>query len=185
MLSDGQIAAMTRDERRALIRRLEGRPEIPARLVGRIHVVRRIRLLTMLACIVTLVPWTIYLGFALPSQYEAHNWRVAWVGFDVILLTSMALTFWLAWRMRQLVILSSFTTGVLLVCDAWFDVTTAAPDERIWSIMSALLAELPLAFTLVYGALRLLRVVGQQRLLIAPGEPLRRVRLRVTDDLER
>lgn len=185
MLSDDEIAALTFEERRDLMQRLEGRPTVPDRLARRLHTVRRVRLVMMTASALTLVPWTIYLAFALPPVYEAHNWRLAWVGFDVILMTSMAATAWLAWRMRQLVILASFTTGVLLVCDAWFDVTTAAPGERIWSILSAVFVELPLAFTLTYGARRLLRVIGEQRLLIAPGQRLRQVPIKVRVDRER
>lgn len=185
MLSDADIDAMTLDERRALMRRLEAKPQIPDRLVGRLHVIRRVRLGIMAACVVVLVPWTIYLAFALPTQYEAHNWRVAWVGFDVILIAAMTATAWLAWRMRQLVILASFTSGILLVIDAWFDVVTAAPDERPWSIASALLLELPLAFVLTYSARRLLRIVGQQRLSIEPGQRLREVPLRMPNELRR
>ena len=138
---------------------------------------RRVRLVMMTASALTLVPWTIYLAFALPPVYEAHNWRLAWVGFDVILMTSMAATAWLAWRMRQLVILASFTTGMLLVCDAWFDVTTVAPEDRIWSVLSAALIELPLAFILTYGSVRLLRAIGESRLLIEPGQRLRHVEI--------
>ena len=34
-----------------------------------------------------------------------------------MLLAFMAVTAWRAWQRRQLVILASFTTGMLLVCD--------------------------------------------------------------------
>ncbi|MBB4855978.1 hypothetical protein HNP40_003392 [Mycobacteroides chelonae] len=30
---------------------------------------------------------------------------------------------------RQLLVLTAFSTGVLLICDAWFDVMTAGPSE--------------------------------------------------------
>jgi hypothetical protein len=42
-------------------------------------------------------------------------------------------------------------TGTMLVCDAWFDVTTSRPgDELLQAIGSAGLAELPLAALCVY-----------------------------------
>jgi hypothetical protein len=39
-------------------------------------------------------------------------------GFDVLLLVFMAITALLGLLRRQLLIVSAFTTGVLLVCDA-------------------------------------------------------------------
>lgn len=182
MLSDDQIEAMTFEQRRDLMRRLEKTPTLSPRFVRRLDTVRRVRLALMAVCTIGLVPWIIYLAFALPPVYEAHNWRFAWVGFDVILLAFMAATAWCAWRRRQLVILCSFTTGMLLVCDAWFDVTTVAPEDRIWSILSAAFIELPLAFILVYGSLRLLRAIGEARLLIQPGQRLRNITIRLPRD---
>jgi hypothetical protein len=44
------------------------------------------------------------------------------------------------------VILTSFASGILLVCDAWFDFTTAEPKGIWWSAASAVLIELPIAF---------------------------------------
>ena len=105
MLSDDQIEPMTFEQRRDLMRRLEKTPTLSPRFVRRLDTVRRVRLALMAVCTIGLVPWIIYLAFALPPVYEAHNWRFAWVGFDVILLAFMAATAWCAWRRRQLVIL--------------------------------------------------------------------------------
>jgi hypothetical protein len=33
----------------------------------------------------------------------------------------------------------------MLVCDAWFDITTSTPGERLEAVLQAVLAELPLA----------------------------------------
>lgn len=66
---------------------------------------------------------------------------------------------------------------MLLVCDAWFDVTTVAPEDRIWSILAAAFIELPLAFILTYGSLRLLRAISESRLLIEPGQRLHHVEI--------
>ena len=32
---------------------------------------------------VLLVPWTLWLTFTLPTRHVTHNYRLAWVGFDV------------------------------------------------------------------------------------------------------
>ncbi len=44
---------------------------------------------------------------------------------------------------HQLLTLFAFTAGVLLVCDAWFDVLTAKRGNFVVSILSAVLGELP------------------------------------------
>jgi hypothetical protein len=53
-------------------------------------------------------------------------------------------------------------TATLLVCDAWFDLTLDYGSSGFTaSILSAVLAELPLAFLLFAGARRLVRVSVQ------------------------
>jgi len=49
-------------------------------------------------------------------------------------------------------------TGTMLCCDAWFDVGTSLATSGLWiSLLSAVFAELPLAFLAFAGARRLLR----------------------------
>jgi hypothetical protein len=78
---------------------------------------------------------------------------------------------------RQLLVLTAFTTGVLLICDAWFDVLTAGPGDRWLSGLTAVLGELPLAILLISGSLRILRLTVTRLYLLDPGMPLWRVRL--------
>lgn len=156
VLSDDEIAALSTAERRDLIERLQ-RPMNDV-LPTHIRTIRRVRLGLMISGAIVLVPWVLYLNLTLPVQYRAHNWRYTWVGFDLLLATLMALTAYCGWRRKQVVMPLSFATGVLLACDAWFDVMTAAPAERAESLLSAGLLELPLAFVMIAGSLRLLRV---------------------------
>jgi hypothetical protein len=76
-------------------------------------------------------PWIVYLGFTLPANYVAQNWPATWIGFDCLLVAFMAATAVLAWLRRQLVMLTAFTTGVLLICDAWFDILTAGLGRNL------------------------------------------------------
>ena len=78
---------------------------------------------------VFMIPWTIYLGFTLPQNYTVRDWPLTWLGFDSLLVVFMAATAILTWLHRQLLVLPAFTTGILLLCDAWFDVTTASSGE--------------------------------------------------------
>jgi hypothetical protein len=176
IVSDASIAAMSPDQRRELIRRLE-KPLaelLPTPLFER---VRRIRLLLMIGATLSLIPWIIYLAIALPEKYVAHNWTATWVGFDILLLTFMAATAVLGYLRRQLLILAAFTTGVLLACDAWFDVMTAAPADKWVSALTATLGELPLSALLITGALRILQLTVTRLWLLDPHTHLWQVPL--------
>ena len=167
---------MTPAERRELIQRLELPIDdlVPASELTRL---RRVRLVLMLGATVGLAPWIVYLAFSLPDKYVAHNWPVTWVGFDILLLLFMAATALLGFLRRQLLILAAFTTGVLLICDSWFDVMTAGPDDQWLSLLMAVVAELPLAVLLITGALRILRLTATRLYLLDPGMPLWRIPL--------
>jgi hypothetical protein len=176
IVSDALIAAMSPTERRELISRLE-RPLDELLSAPRFERVRRIRLVLMVGAIVWLIPWIAYLAVMLPARYITYNWTATWVGFDVLLLMFMVATFVLGLLRRQLLILLAFTTGVLLTCDAWFDVMTAAPADRWPSILTAVLVELPLAVLLITGALRILRLTATRLWLLDPHTPLWQVPL--------
>lgn len=169
-LTDEQIARMTPLERHRLVARLVRAPGAgPGRVLRR---VRAVRLGVMVAGTAALVPWIVYLAVSLPDSYEAHNWPATWVGFDLGLVLMMVTTCVLGLLRRRLVMLSAFSTGVMLVCDAWFDVMTSAPADRGWALASALLAELPLAALLTLGSLRVLRLGARHAGFLEDGESL-------------
>ena len=120
---------------------------------------RRLRMTVLLLGAILLVPWIGYLAVSLPRRYVAHNWDRTWVGFDVLLLAMLLLTAVLGLRRRPLAVLTGFATGLLLVCDAWFDVMTADADDIVLSLVTAVVVELPLAALLVTGSLQRLRLL--------------------------
>lgn len=177
-ISEEQIAAMSAQERRALIVRLAGtRSTIVS--MPRVRRVRRRRLALNIAAALVLLPWIVYLANSLPDHYVARNWAAAWVGFDVVLLAMFALTATLGLLRSQLVVLSAVGTGVLLACDAWFDVLTAGPSDRWLSTATALFVELPIAVVLIAGAFRLMRRSAVRFWSLDPGQPPSKVPLPV------
>ena len=59
----------------------------------------------------------------------------------------------LAWRGTELVALTASAGGVLLLCDAWFDISTASGTSGMkTAIAFAVLFELPLAALLLWIA---------------------------------
>ena len=175
-LTDEDIQAMTVAERRELILRLApvpGQRMLTTRTLDRI---RKWRTVFMLLCVAALIPWTVYLAITLPSHYVARNWVATWVGFDILLVIMLTGTAIAGWRRRQLVFPTAFASGVLLICDAWFDVMTSHPGSDLWqAVLSALLLELPLAFVLIAGPLRLMRIVAMRHGLVEPGTRMWRV----------
>jgi hypothetical protein len=92
-----------------------------------------------------MAPWIVVLYQTLPDRAVSHNYRLAWVGFDVILMLAMGRTAWLAWRRSPFVVNVASATAALLVVDAWFDVMTAPRHSMFTACLLALAVELPLA----------------------------------------
>jgi hypothetical protein len=122
--------------------------------------IRQMREWLALTAAIALIPWTIYLGLTLPENYTAQHWQATWVGFDILLLAFMIATAVLGFLRHHLLTLFAFSTGVLLVCDAWFDVLTAKRGDFAVSVLTAALGELPLALVLIGGSLRIARLQG-------------------------
>ena len=92
-----------------------------------------------------------------------------WIGFDVLLVGFMLATAVFGYLRRQVLLFAAFTSGVLLICDAWFDLMTAGPDDVWLSVFTALLIEVPLAIFMIRGAQRIMRLTMMRLWLLDPG----------------
>jgi hypothetical protein len=117
---------------------------------------------------VFMITWIVYLGFTLPQNYTVRDWPLTWLGFDSLLVVFMIATAVPTWLHHQVLVFRAFTTGVLLICDAWFDLTIANPDELPTSLVTAALGAL-LAAVLIGGALSLVRFKASRLWLLEPG----------------
>jgi hypothetical protein len=173
---------MSRDERRRLARVLaeldgparSGPGPNPYLTDGKLRRQRRLALLMSAACCVILAGWIVVLAATLPRRFDAHHWRAVWVNFDVFLFAAFVATAWAIWRERQVLILLLAGIGTMLCCDAWFDVGTSLATSDEWiSLLTAVFAELPLAFLAFVGARRLLRATVEAGLRVpAPARAL-------------
>jgi len=168
VISDDDLRAMTLEERRDLMLRLT---RLPGGRRGA-HMdpskIRRHRLTLLTLGSLGLIPWTIYLGVTLPDRYVVQDWTLTWTGFDAMLTVMFLATALLAYYRKQIVVLASFTSGTLLLCDAWFDLTTSHGDDRLVALGFALCIEIPMGIFLIYASLQLLRVTYQRLLLDGP-----------------
>ncbi len=173
---------MTQDERRELARMLAA-IDLPHPMADRrLRLRRRFGLLFMTACCLALAGWIGILILTLPDRFTSSDWRAVWIGLDIAELIGLAAIGWAAWRQRQVVIFFMIMTATLLLCDAWFDLAlNYGTSDFTMSVVTAVLAEFPLAFLLFAGARRLVRVTVKTVLELAgipgPVPPLWRVPL--------
>lgn len=122
---------------------------------------RHLPAIVALGACVAMVPWTVVLALTLPDRYVAHNWSTTWVGFDVLLLVSFAVTGITALAGRrhgQAFWAATIVTATLLTCDAWFDVTTASNTASLTSsLVTAVGGNLPVAALMLFLGYRSLR----------------------------
>jgi hypothetical protein len=182
VIDEAELRRMTQAERHELARLLAA-IDLPHPLMNRrFKLRRRFGLLFMTACCVGLAFWIAILILTLPERFTSSDWRAVWVGLDIAELIGFAGIGWAAWRQRQVLIFFMIMTGTLLLCDAWFDLALSyGSSDFTMSVVSALVAEFPLAFLLFVGARRLIRVTVQTVMELAgipgPVPPLWRVPL--------
>ena len=120
----------------------------------------RDRLLTLLITGAVLeIAWTIYLGWRLPRHYVAHHWDLAWVGLDVAEILMLVGAAWAAWKRRAVLIFFAIASAILILLDAWFDVTTAGHGGFFESFIMAAVVEAPSAVALLWVAQRSARAL--------------------------
>jgi hypothetical protein len=158
----------------------DGIPALPDLNDPHARHLRQAFLAVITAGCVLMVPWIAYLAVALPDHHSEHAWKLAWVGFDIALGLGLSATAVAAWRRRQITVVAAVVTATLLCCDAWFDVALDwGTGDELWSLLSALLAEIPLAAYLMFVALRIIRLSIRSALLLAghrgPVPPLHKL----------
>ena len=100
-----------------------------------------------------LVPWTVWIAYQLPQRHLARHWDVAWGGFDAAMAGLLIATAVAAVRRSPWIQGTATAAATMLVCDAWFDMATAASgNEEAMAIVTAVLIELPLAVLCLWVA---------------------------------
>lgn len=172
-ITDDDIALLSARERRELIWRLS-RAELPGFPNARaLRAMRLRRLVPVIVAVVALIPWTVYLANTLPDRHVVRHWPVTWVGFDILLLLVFAATAVFGLLRRQAVVFGAFASGLLLVCDAWFDVTTAGAHGLAGAVAAAVFVELPMAALLMSGAFRVIRLMSSRQCLVDANAAVR------------
>jgi hypothetical protein len=118
-----------------------------------------------------LLPWIVYLAYSLPSRQMSANYGIAWAGFDVMLLVALAGTGYFALRRSRYLAAAAAAAAALLVVDAWFDVMTTLPGQRLEPVALAMLIELPLASVCVWLSLHTQQLAERRVVLLLRRSP--------------
>jgi hypothetical protein len=113
-----------------------------------------------------LLPWIAYLAYSLPSRQVSADYDVAWAGFDVLLLIALASTGYFALRRSRYLATAATAAATLLIVDAWFDVMTTLPGQRIEPVALAAGVELPLASVCVWLSLHTQQLTERRLVLL-------------------
>lgn len=113
-----------------------------------------------------LLPWIAYLAYSLPSRQVSADYDVAWAGFDVMLLAALAGTGYFALRRSRYLATAAAAAATLLVVDAWFDVMTTLPGQRLEPVALAAGVELPLAAVCVWLSLHTQQLAERRLVLL-------------------
>ncbi len=131
------------------------------RILTRLRRIRIWLLLVVGGVAVGLLPWTAYLSATLPSEHLANHWDVAWAGLDLFEAAALVALLVAIVRRSPLVPMFAAVAGTALLCDAWFDVTTAGSGRSFhWAIAEAFVAELPLAALCFWLAFETSEAIG-------------------------
>jgi hypothetical protein len=113
-----------------------------------------------------LLPWIVYLAYSLPSRQVSADYDIAWAGFDVILLAALASTGYFALRRSRYLAIAATAAATLLAVDAWFDVVTTLPGQRLEPVVLAAGVELPLAVVCVWLSLHTQQLAERRLVLL-------------------
>lgn len=139
-------------------------PALDAALRGdpyadRLHLPRWVGPLAV-GSIVGFLPWIVYLGFTLPQRVRAEHYDIAWLGFDCLMWTMLAVLAWATLRRHAATGPVAAVASMMLIVDAWFDIFTssAGHGEMVLAITLAVCGELPLAILCAWVAVHAERI---------------------------
>lgn len=109
----------------------------------------------LIAAGIGMIPWLVVLAISLPASAHAEHWCMAWVGLDGAEGLALLATGLLLIRRDDRCSLTAAVAATLVLIDAWFDVTTAAPGaSEITALAMAACIEVPVSLLCAALALR-------------------------------
>lgn len=110
------------------------------------HVQRVPRWISWFALCVALgfLGWIIYLSTGITSIVTTHHYDVAWLGFDVLEVSMVAVAAVAAWKHHRSTTIFTGICAAMFAVDAWFDVWTSPRGGVLGAALLAVCLEAPL-----------------------------------------
>jgi hypothetical protein len=97
------------------------------------------------ACVaVGFLGWIIYLSTGMTSIVTTHHYDIAWLGFDVLEWSMVAVVAVAAWRHHWSTTIFTGICAVMFFVDGWFDVWTSPRGAVLGATLLAVCLEAPL-----------------------------------------
>ncbi len=111
--------------------------------------------------------WIIYLSIGISSIVTTRHYNVAWLGFDVLEWSMVAVAAVAAWRHHRSTTIFTGICAVMFAVDGWFDVWTSPSGSVLGAALLAVCLELPLvaafAFATIHGERAKNNLAGRTR----------------------
>ncbi|WP_460849903.1 hypothetical protein [Nocardioides ultimimeridianus] len=85
-----------------------------------------------------------YLSTSITSQVTTRHYDVAWLGFDLLEWSMVALAAFASWRHHRSTTIFTGICAVMFAVDAWFDVWTSPRGAVLGAALLAICLEAPL-----------------------------------------
>ncbi|WP_460787249.1 hypothetical protein [Nocardioides maradonensis] len=113
--------------------------------------------------------WIVYLSTDIKARVTTHHYDIAWLGFDGLEWSMVALAALAAWRHHRSTAIFTGICAVMFAVDGWFDVWTSPRGSVGGAALLALCLELPLVAIFAFATVHAER--AQSR--VAVGTPAR------------
>jgi len=113
---------------------------------------------------IILLLWSLLLSYRLPPSFTVHQWLFVWVGFDLAMASLLAITGVSLLRRSPSAPLFACVVATMLLCDSWFDLTTAWGSHKFpASLLFAVIEISAASFLFVQAHRHNLRQVGHTK----------------------
>ncbi|BBH18603.1 hypothetical protein Back2_28900 [Nocardioides baekrokdamisoli] len=107
--------------------------------------------------------WIVYLATDITSIATTHHYDVAWLGFDVLEWSMVALAAVAAWKHHRSTTNFTAICAVMFAVDGWFDVWTSPGGSVLGAVLFAVCLEFPLVMAFAFATIHGERVKNSGR----------------------
>lgn len=97
--------------------------------------------------------WIIYLSTGITSIVTTRHYNIAWLGFDVLEWSMVAVVAVAAWKHHRSTTIFTGICAVMFAVDGWFDVWTSPRGSVMSAALFAVCLELPLVATFTFATI--------------------------------